>query len=89
MNNVNKSQVISIMYRNSNEEVIIPCEYKQKDVEFRASWVTPLIGDIARFSSVEQYKKELLSVLDTLQSYNMNVIIFIFVLKMMLCINLI
>lgn len=65
-----------VTYRGSNEYVEINSEYVYKDTEFRAVWVTALSGNVARFTSKDQYKKEILTVLDTMEYYNMNVMIF-------------
>ncbi len=59
----------------SNDSVTVK-EFKTKDTEFRAVWVSPLVGDIARYSSKAQYQEQILSVLDSMQYYNLNVMLF-------------
>ena len=59
----------------SNEHVTVK-EFKTKDREFRAVWVSPLVGDINRYSSKAQYQEQLLSVLDNMEYYNLNVMLF-------------
>jgi len=65
-----------VTYRNSSEKVEVNSEYVYEETEFRAVWVTALSGNIAKFSSEAQYKKEILSILDTMEYYNMNAMIF-------------
>ena len=55
--------------------VTINTEYIYKN-EMRAVWVSALTGDIAGYTSPEQYKDQMISVLETLEYYNMNTIIF-------------
>lgn len=50
--------------------------YNTKDTEFRAVWVSPLVGDINRYSSKAQYQAQILSVLDNMQYFNLNVMLF-------------
>lgn len=66
----------SVTYRNSMYEVKIPTTYVKPNTEFRGVWVTPLTGDIARFSSEEQYKKEMTEVFDVMKMFNMNAIVY-------------
>ena len=46
------------------------------DREVRAVWVSPLVGDISRFSSESQYKSSINSVLNKMEKYNLNTIYF-------------
>lgn len=55
--------------------VTISTDYVQKR-EMRGVWVSALTGDISGFTSKEQYQKEILSVLETLEHFNMNTLIF-------------
>ena len=55
--------------------VMINSEYEQKS-EMRGVWVSALTGDISGFTSKEQYQQEMLSMLETLEYYNMNTLIF-------------
>lgn len=65
-----------LTYLGTSVKVTIPKEYIQPETEFRAAWVSALVGDISTFSTEAQYKKEILGVLDVLEHYNMNAMIF-------------
>lgn len=60
----------------TGEYVLVNDEYEYKDTEFRAVWVTPKNGGIQSYYSKQQYKKQILTILDTMEYYNMNVLIF-------------
>ncbi len=64
-----------VTYRNSSEKVEVNSEYVY-DTEFRAVWVTALTGNVGRFSNIAQYKAEITNVLDTMEYFNMNAMIF-------------
>ena len=49
--------------------------YKENPTDFRAAWVSYYTGDI-RYNNQEQYKGAIDTILDTLEYYNMNAIIF-------------
>ena len=38
---------VELKYRNSDENVLIPVEYKEKDAYFRAAWVSSICSDFA------------------------------------------
>lgn len=66
-----------ITYRNTNIEVMIPTTYNKQEEEFRGVWVSCFAGDLASFSSSEDaFKKDLLAVINTMKSYNLNAIMF-------------
>lgn len=65
-----------VKYMNSSVEVQIPIQYTKQQSEFRGVWVSPLVGDISSYSTDEQQKNQLLSVLDMMESYGMNAIVF-------------
>lgn len=65
-----------ITYQNSYVPVEIPNEYIQKEEELRACWVSSYISDFSPSKDMETMKNELLSVLDFLESYNMNCMFF-------------
>ena len=44
--------------------------------EFRGIWVSPLVSDIPRFSSISQYQSAITKVLDNMEKYNFNTIVF-------------
>lgn len=56
--------------------VYVNADYDVKNSDFRGVWVSPLVDDIPKYSSKEQYKSEIISVLDTMEVYNLNVLIF-------------
>ena len=60
----------------SDEYVTIPKEYKMPDTSFRAVWVSSFVGDISTFTSIDAYKKEILSMLDVCDVYGINTVIF-------------
>ena len=60
----------------SGEIVQIPNMYIQPDEQLRAVWVSSLTGDYTPSPNQETMKKNLLDVLDVLEYYNMNCIIF-------------
>lgn len=67
----------TVTYRGTNIAVTIPSEYVKPETEFRGVWVTPIVSDnLAKFISVEQYKAEITEVLDIMEYYNLNALIF-------------
>ena len=64
-----------ITYDNG-EKVMINAEYERKSTEFRAVWVSPATNDIAGYTSMQQYKEQIYDVLDKMDYYNLNVMIF-------------
>lgn len=67
---------LNIKYRSTNIDVMMPSEYIAKETGFRAVWVTPVTGDIASYSTEQQFKAEMMRVFDTLEYYNMNAMVF-------------
>ncbi len=65
-----------LVYLGTTTKVVIPSQYLKPETEFRAVWISALVGDIATFSTEAQYKKEILSVFSTLEQYHINVMIF-------------
>lgn len=65
----------TVCYPNTTTPIVVP-EYKKQDTEFRAAWVSFFAGDISSYSSDEHMKKQLLEVLNTLEDYHMNAIVF-------------
>lgn len=66
----------TITYRNSYVAVEIPEAYVEKENELRACWVSSFIKNFEPSSDKEKMIKELTYVLDFLESYNMNCMIF-------------
>lgn len=75
---VQESLVINgkeITYKNG-EKVLINTEYISKGTEFRGVWVSPLTNDITSYTSMRQYKDQIYQVLEKMDYYNLNVMIF-------------
>lgn len=66
----------SITYRNSNTVVQIPVEYRQKDEQLRAAWVSSFAGDFSPSTDKNTMMTRLTEILDILEAFNMNCIIF-------------
>lgn len=66
-----------LTYRGTSLKVEVPKNYNQKSIEFRGVWVSPFAGDISGFTLTQEvFQNELLSVLDTMEKYNLNAIMF-------------
>jgi uncharacterized lipoprotein YddW (UPF0748 family)/predicted nucleic acid-binding Zn-ribbon protein len=60
-----------------NDPVMIPTQMQFKTQQFRGAWVATVSQiDMPVHTSEEQYKAEYLNVLNTLEAYNMNAVIF-------------
>ena len=66
----------AIKYRNSYIPVEIIDTYQEKDEEFRAAWVSSFTGCFKPSTDIIKMKDELLNVLDVMESFNMNAILF-------------
>ncbi len=66
----------NVKYRGTNIEVQIPTTYEQPDTQFRAAWIATFIGDIAGYTSVDQWKSEVASTIKIFKYYNLNAMIF-------------
>lgn len=66
----------TVKYRNSTTVVQIPVTYESKTSEFRGAWVTSLVGDFSASTNKNTMMANLTEVLDFLQSYNMNAVVF-------------
>ncbi|MBQ8293734.1 MAG: family 10 glycosylhydrolase [Bacilli bacterium] len=65
-----------LKYRHNNEEIDIP-EYCYQEDNVRGVWIANVANmDTGKCENVEEYKKELISILDTMKLYNMNTAIF-------------
>lgn len=65
-----------VTYLDSSEYLYINSEYVQKDTDFRAVWISPLVSDIATYQDKAQYQKEILDVFEKMEYYNLNVMVF-------------
>jgi len=70
------SGVGNVTYRNTSVEVKMPEVYVDQATDFRAVWVSPLVGDIAPYASEAQYKEQIFSIFETMEYFNMNALIF-------------
>ena len=66
----------NVTYRNSTTVVQIPKVYESKVNEFRGAWVTSLVGDFSASTNKSTMMSNLTAVLDLLESYNMNAVVF-------------
>ncbi len=65
-----------VTYIGTNIKVTIPAEYVRPEASFRAVWVSAFTNDIAGFGNMDQYKREIMDMLDVCEYYNMNAVIF-------------
>ena len=65
-----------VTHLGSSELIEVNKVYDEKLTEFRGVWVSPLVGNLNKYISMDQYKNEIISILDTMDYYNMNVMIF-------------
>ena len=49
--------------------------YNLKGQEFRGCWCSPLTGDIGGFVSEESYKSQIISILETMERFNLNALL--------------
>ena len=66
----------AVKYRNSLVDVKIPTEYLQPDAQLRAVWVSSLTDDYKPSTNQATMKKNLLEVLDLMESFNLNCVMF-------------
>ena len=67
----------NITYYRSNNEVLIPDYYQEKDVELRGVWFSTVANiDLPKIETVEKYQEFLLGVIKKVKEYNMNTILF-------------
>ncbi|MGD9605640.1 MAG: glycoside hydrolase family 10 protein [Bacilli bacterium] len=71
-----KSSGGNVTYRSTSIEVKMPSAYIPQESDFRAVWISPLVGDLSAFGSVSQFKNQMYIVFDTLEYFNMNAMIF-------------
>ena len=66
----------TIKYYDSSEEVLVNAEYVMDETDFRAVWVSPLVGDIVGYTTKIQYQKQMIDVLETMEAYGLNAIVY-------------
>ena len=70
----NNGQVVR--YNGTTKAIQIPTFYEEKEVEFRGTWASFFAGDLNGYSNKTQMMNQLNDILDTLEYYNMNSIVF-------------
>lgn len=65
-----------VKYRGSDEAVLRLTEYDYPNQELRACWVSNFVGSLPAYSSEEKWKTDYAAVLDKMESYGLNCIIF-------------
>ena len=65
-----------VKYKEKDEVVLIPEQYKEKEEYFRAAWVTSICDDFKPSADKETMKANLLNVLSYFEKMNMNAIIY-------------
>ena len=66
-----------VMYYNTQERVTLPTTYQEKENEVRAVWVATVSNiDIPRHTSEDQYKNEIIKMLNRIEEANFNVMFF-------------
>lgn len=71
-----KSNGSILKYTGSGEQVQMLTEYNYPTNQFRAAWVSHFAGDISSYSNETQYKNMMNTVLDNMQSWGMNAIVY-------------
>lgn len=71
-----KSSGSALTYTGSGEQVQMLSEYNYPTGQFRAAWVSHFAGDISSYSSESQYKSMMTTVLDNMESWGMNAIVY-------------
>jgi len=66
----------NVRYRGTTFDIQIPTEYLQKDREFRAAWVSYLIGSLPAYNNQTAFANSVNTILNVLEYYNINAIIF-------------
>jgi len=64
------------VYYRSGEPIMIPTTYDAPERQFRGVWVSQYAGDVKPYSNQDIFKAELLAVLDTMEKYRLNTIIY-------------
>ena len=65
-----------VTYRNTSVAVQMPTEYGRYDRDFRAVWATPWLEAEGRYASESSFKSNIDNMLDVLDEYNINALIF-------------
>src|SRR5690554_116616 len=65
-----------VLYRNTSIQAQMPKNYIQKETDFRAVWVSPLVGDFGSYVTESSYKAQIYNLFSVMEYYNMNAVIF-------------
>ena len=66
----------TIKHYGSSDNVLVNAEYVMDDADFRACWVSPLVGDIVGYTTKIQFQKQMIDVLDNMEAYGLNAIVY-------------
>lgn len=66
----------TVTYRNTSDPIMRLKEYNYPTQNLRACWVSNFIGSLPSYSTEEKWKKDYTYVLDKMESYGLNCIIF-------------
>ncbi len=66
----------TVTYRNTSEPIMRLKEYNYPTQNLRACWVSNFIGSLPSYSNAEKWKTDYTYVLDVMESYGLNCIIF-------------
>jgi uncharacterized lipoprotein YddW (UPF0748 family) len=66
----------TLYYKGTTDPVLINSTYEYSESEFRGVWITPLAGNIPRYTSQSQNKSVMTQVFDNMEQYNLNVLIY-------------
>ena len=66
----------TVYYSGTDEAVMIPDQYELQAQYLRGAWVTPLAGSIPTYTTEAKYKQEITEMLDVLEYYNCNAVMF-------------
>lgn len=73
---VQSSSGSDLTYRNSSEKVYMLEEYNYPTSQLRACWVSTFAGDVPSYQSETQYKSAMNTVLDNMEQWGMNAMIY-------------
>ena len=65
-----------LIYDGTSDYLTINSEYDYQDMQFRGLWVSNFAGDISSYSTEAAFKKEMTTLLDIMEFYHLNALIF-------------
>lgn len=65
-----------VKYLNSDEYITMPSTFKFREKELRGAWVSVFAGNINNYTTDKKFKDEMTEMLDILEYYNYNTLIF-------------